>query len=110
MLATLQTALNDGGERYEAEQLEKVLPSITHYLIDDAKRGWFFQADAKGRTCAYLITRLDYTPPGEEEAGRILIELKANSKGKIAIETLIIRAKDIAGQNHPRDFCRQRLS
>lgn len=98
LLATLQTALNDGGERYEAEQLEKALPSITRYLIDDAQRGWLFQADAKGRTCAYLITRLDYTPPGEEEAGRILIELKANSKGKIAIETLVIRARDIAGK------------
>ncbi len=98
LLATLQTALNDGGERYEAEQLEKVLPSITHYLIDDAQRGWLFQADAKGRTCAYLITRLDYTPPGEEEAGRILIELKANTKGKISVETLAIRAKDIAGK------------
>ncbi|MCK9398247.1 MAG: AAA family ATPase, partial [Methylobacter sp.] len=78
LLSTLQTALNDGGDRYEAEQLEMLLPAVTRYLIDDAQRGWLFHADAKGRTCAYLITRLDFTPPGEEEAGRILIELKAN--------------------------------
>ena len=98
LLATLQSALQNDDVRYEAGQLEMLLPVITRYLIDDAIRGWLFQADAKGRTGAYLITRLDYTPPGEEEAGRILIELKANSKGKIAIETLIIRAKDIAGK------------
>ncbi|TAL44969.1 MAG: AAA family ATPase [Methylovulum sp.] len=98
LLATLQTALHDGGRRYDAEQLELLLPAVTRYLVDDAERGWLFHADAKGRTHAYLITRIDYTPPGEEEAGRILIELKANSKGKIAVETLMIRTKDISGK------------
>ncbi|MDO9105133.1 MAG: ATP-binding protein [Methylovulum sp.] len=98
LLATLQSALQDGGNRYEAEQLELALSAITRYLIDHAQRGWLFHADAKGRVCAYLITRLDYTPPGEEEAGRILVELKANTKGKIAVETLVIRARDIAGK------------
>jgi hypothetical protein len=51
-----------------------------------------------------LITRLDYTPPGEEEAGRILLELKANSKGKITNETLIIRGKDLADKTIPEIF------
>ncbi len=36
---------------------------------------------------AYLITRLDYTPPGGEEAGRILRELKANSNGLLFLTT-----------------------
>jgi hypothetical protein len=98
LLATLHSALHSGGERYEADQLEMLLPDIARYLIGDAQRGWLFHADAKGRTSAYLITRLDYTPPGEEEAGRIIIELKANSSGKIATETLMIRSKDIAGK------------
>ncbi len=98
LLAALQIALHDGGKRYEAEQLEMLLPALTRYLIDEAIRGWLFHVDINGRTRAYLITRLDYTPPGEEEVGRILIELKANSKGKIEIETLIIRAKDIIGK------------
>jgi len=98
LLATLHSALHEGGERYEVDQLEMLLPDIARYLIDGVQRGWLFHADAKGRTSAYLITRLDYTPPGEEEAGRILIELKANSRGKIANETLMIRARDIAGK------------
>jgi len=103
-VSALQNTLFEEGERFEAEQLEKLLPNIARYLIDDAIRGWLFQADATGRTSAYLISRLDFTPPGEEEAGRILIELKANSKGKIVIETLVLRAKDIAGKTIPEIF------
>jgi hypothetical protein len=104
LLATLQSALQGSGKRYEADQLEMLLPDIARYLIDDVLRGWLFHADARGRTSAYLISRLDYTPPGEEEAGRILIELKANSRGKIATETLMIRARDIAGKTIPEIF------
>jgi hypothetical protein len=99
MIATLQKALNDDGQKYSADDLERLVPAIAGYLVGDALRGWLFRVSASGRTTAYLITRLDYTPPGEEEAGRILIELKANSRGKIAIENLIIRQKDIDGQS-----------
>ncbi|MGR9044266.1 MAG: AAA family ATPase [Gammaproteobacteria bacterium] len=99
MIATLQKALNDEEDRYGADDLEKLVPAIARYLINDALRGWLFRVSASGKTLAYLITRLDYTPPGEEEAGRILIELKANSRGKIAIENLIIRRKDVNGQS-----------
>lgn len=104
LLAAIQNTLQDHSERYAAEQLEKLLPSMAAYLIDNAIRGWLFQADSRGRTVAYLITRLDFNPPGEEEAGRILIELKANSKGKIVIETLMLRAKDIADKTIPEMF------
>jgi hypothetical protein len=99
MIATLQKALNDDSQKYSAEDLEKLVPAIAGYLVEDALRGWLFRVSVTGKTSAYLITRLDYTPPGEEEAGRILIELKANSRGKIAIETLVIREKDIEGQS-----------
>jgi len=95
LLASLHTALQGEQNRYQASQLEQLLPAIARYLTDDAIRGWLFLADPKGRTSPYLITRLDYTPPGEEEAGRIILELKANSKGKIAIETFMLRGKDI---------------
>lgn len=73
-------------------------PANAQYLLEDAIRGWLFHVNASGRTLAYLITRLDYTPPGEEEAGRILLELKANSKGKITLENLIIHSKDLVGK------------
>ena len=104
LLAALQQALAENSKRYNADQLEMLLPDIANYLLDGAIRGWLFHVETSGRTLAYLITRLDYTPPGEEEAGRILIELKANSKGKIDLETLIIRGKDLADRSIPEIF------
>ena len=94
-IATLQKAMNDEGPRFTADDLEKLLPAIAEYLISGAQRGWLFRANASAKPIAYVITRLDFTPPGEEEAGRILLEMKANSRGKIAIETLVIRSRDI---------------
>ncbi|MCK9605609.1 MAG: ATP-binding protein [Methylomonas sp.] len=104
LLNALQQAMAAHSQRYNAEQLEMLLPAIARYLLEGAIRGWLFHVEPSGRTLAYLITRLDYTPPGEEEAGRILIELKANSKGKIANETLIIRSKDLADKTIPEIF------
>jgi hypothetical protein len=104
LLASLEAAFQAETTRYSAEQLELLLPALARYLIDDAIRGWLFQADVGGRSNAFLITRLDYTPPGEEEAGRIIIELKANSKGKIQTESFMIRAKDITGFTIPEIF------
>jgi hypothetical protein len=97
LLSSLHQAFKGDDTRYGAEQLELLLPALARYLTEDAIRGWLFHTDATGRSHPYLITRLDYTPPGEEEAGRIIIELKANSKGKVAIESLMIRSKDING-------------
>ena len=104
LLDALQLALADDSQRYHPDQLEMLLPAIAEYLLEGAIRGWLFHVQSAGRTLAYLITRLDYTPPGEEEAGRILIELKANSKGKIPIETLTIRSKDLDGKTIPEIF------
>lgn len=94
-VATLHNALNDDSTRFQSEDLEALLPHIAHYLIDDAIRGWLFRSHISGKPIAYVLTRLDYTPPGEEEAGRILLELKANSMGKLVNETIVIRSRDI---------------
>lgn len=104
LLNALRNALTEDSHRYQSEQLEMLLPAIASYLLNDAIRGWLFHTQNTGRTLAYLITRVDYTPPGEEEVGRILIELKANSKAKIEIETLIIRGKDLDGKTIPEIF------
>lgn len=97
-ISTLQQALNDEGPRYSADDLEILMPAIADYLLEGGVRGWLFRANHSAKPIAYVITRLDYTPPGEEEAGRILIELKANSRGKIAVETMTLRGKDVAGR------------
>ncbi len=97
-LSTLQKAMNDDTVRFEEDDLEMLLPAIARYLINNALRGWLFQANVAGKPMAYVVTRLDYTPSGEEETGRVTLELKANAKGKVAILTITIRARDIANK------------
>lgn len=98
-ISSLNKALNDDDIRFEADDLEALLPHIARFLINNAIRGWLFRSHATGKPIAYVVTRLDFTPPGEEEAGRIVLEIKANSIGKLASETLIIRSRDIAGRS-----------
>jgi len=96
LLSTLQKAMNDDTVKFEEHDLELLLPAIARYLINDAIRGWLFQTNVAGKPMAYVVTRLDFTPSGEEETGRVTLELKANAKGKVATSTLTIRARDIA--------------
>lgn len=100
-LATLQRALHGGGKRYQEGELERLVPDITEFLVRDGIRGWLFKANNAGKPLAYLLARIDYTPPGEEEAGRILLDLKANSMAKVATVNLMIRERDIIGQTIP---------
>ena len=98
-LRALQQAMNDDGERFSGEDLELLVPAIAQYLVRDALRGWLFSAQVTGKPLAWVVTRLDYTPASSEETGRVLIELKANSRGKLASVTLMILARDIAGRS-----------
>ena len=100
-LATLQRVVNDDGKRYQEGELERLVPDMTEFLIKDGIRGWLFKANTSGKPMAYLVARIDYTPPGEEEAGRILLDLKTNSMAKIATATIMIRERDIIGQTIP---------
>lgn len=97
-ISTLQKALNEDQQRYRADDLELLISAIAEYLLEGGIRGWLFRANTSAKPIAYVITRLDYSPPGEEESGRILLEIKANSRGKIAIENIIIRSRDIDGR------------
>jgi hypothetical protein len=100
-LATLQTALGGNEERFESEDLELLVPVLASYLAADAQRGWLFTAHQTGKPLAYVVTRLDFTPPGNEETGKVLIELKANTRGKLTTATIRLYASDIAGRTVP---------
>jgi hypothetical protein len=97
-LLTLQRALNDDGVRFNAEDLEAIVPAIARYLLVDAIRGWLFNVNAAGKPLAYVVTRLDYTPQSNDETGKVYIELKANAKAALANVTLRISAADIVGK------------
>jgi hypothetical protein len=60
-----------------------------------------FSASITGKPLAYVVTRLDFTPPSEEETGKIFVELKANAKARLATATLRISGPDIAGRTDP---------
>ena len=95
---TLHQAMNDPGPRYEEGGLESLLPDLAAFLLRDAIRGWLFQANAAGKPLAFVVSRIDYTPPGEEETGRILIELKANAMARMQVTTLTLLERDIVGR------------
>lgn len=80
------------------------MPALAEFLINDTIRGWLFKANRSGKPIAYLVSRIDFTPPGEEETGRILIDLKANAMGKISSVNLLIRERDIIGKTIPEIF------
>ncbi len=103
-LATLQQAMNDEGERYEEHDLERLVPAVAEFLIKDGIRGWLFKANTSGKPIAYLVSRIDFTPAGEEESGRILIDLKANALAKLATTTIMIRERDITGKTVAQIF------
>lgn len=95
-LATLQKALQADTVKFESDDLELLVPAIARYLATDALRGWLFSAGMSGKAMAYVVTRLDYTPPGDDETGKVLMELKANAKGKLITSTIRLYASDIA--------------
>ena len=97
-IATLQKAMNDEGARFEAEDLEMLVPAIARYLAEGSTRGWVFSANITGKPLAYVVTRLDFTPPSEEETGKVFIELKANAKARLATATLRISGPDVVGR------------
>ena len=97
-IATVRKALGAGGVRFEAEDLEMMVPVLARYLAEDALHGWLFSLTGPDRPTAWVVTRLDFTPAGNEEVGKLLIELKANARGKVITTSLRILAGDIAGR------------
>lgn len=97
-LASLARAVTEEGPKFSADDLERFTPALALWLVEGVSRGWLFRMSPDGRPHPWLVTRLDYTPPGEEESGRVIVELKANSRGKIAVESLMIRPRDLAGR------------
>ena len=103
-IVTLQRAFREQSARFTAVDLESLLPAIARYLVADAIRGWMFTVSVASQPLSYVVTRLDFTPPSNDETGRVFIELKANAKSVIASTTLRISATDIVGKTVPEIF------
>ena len=97
-LTTLQQAINDDGVRFAPGELEQAVPAIARFLVQDALRGWLFAASVAGKPLPYVVTRLDYTPAGNDESGKVTLELKANARASLAVVTLRLSESDTAGR------------
>ena len=97
-LAALARATAAAGKTFGPDDLDRFAPALALWLVEDVVRGWLFRMSPDGRPQPWLVTRLDYTPPGEEESGRVIVEMKANSRGRIAVESLLIRTRDLTGR------------
>lgn len=97
-LGALARAVSAPGRTFDADDLEALAPALAVHLIDGARRGWMFRVSPTGRPMPFVVTRLDYVPPGDEESGRIIVELKANSRAKLAQENLLIRPRELTGK------------
>lgn len=93
---TLKQVRNDGGKRFAEGELEDVLPALLEYLINNGSRGWLFSANTTTKPLPYVVTRLDYVPDSNDEAGKVFIELKANARGSISTQLIRITVSDIA--------------
>jgi len=81
------------------EDLEQLLPELIQYLSQNAERGWLFRLEGSGTLLPWVVSRIDYTPAGSEEQARIVIDLKANSRGKLMNHQLLISERDLSGQS-----------
>ena len=97
-LATLRGAVATGGRRYEEGSIEQLVPELAAFLIEDGIKGWLYQFNAAGKPLAWLVSRIDFAPAGENETGRVLVELKANSMARIVSRTLTLYERDIIGR------------
>lgn len=97
-LATLRIALAAQGQRFQSGDLEDALPALVRHLTAAPIHGWLFTASVAARPLPYLVTRLDYVPASNDEAGKIMIELKANAKGSLQSNMIRIMAADIVGR------------
>ncbi len=103
-ISTLRRALDEELRVWQEGELEQLVSGIAEYLLRDAICGWLFQANTTGKPIAFLVSRIDYTPAGEEETGRILIDLQANAMARIVNHSLTIRERDIAGKSIAQIF------
>jgi len=108
-LATLRKAFTDGSPRFSETDLEMAVPAIANFLMTDAIRGWMFTATFSARPMPYCVTRLDYTPPSQDEAGKVYVELKANAKAQVTSQVLRITTTDIVGKTVAEIFAEKGL-
>lgn len=101
MLEALQPLFDCNAPTFEESEIEPMIPALVDWL-SRGSRGWLFHLDPGGMLRPYVVSRIDYTPAGTEERARIVIDLKANSCGKVAHTNVFISERDLGGRSIAR--------
>lgn len=104
IMFALQKIRESNDLRFSSEDdLERLFLELAKILIDGAIRGWLFNINVDGKALAYVVTRLDYVAPGNDETGKIILELKANAKSIIATQVIRIIVGEMTNAS-PREI------
>ncbi|MEM0910549.1 MAG: AAA family ATPase [Pseudomonadota bacterium] len=84
--------------KFEEGQLEHVFLALANLLVNDCINGWLYKFNSAGRPLPYLVSRIDFTPPNDDETGKIFLDIKANTMAKVDTVTLLITERDSIGK------------
>ena len=101
LLEALAPVFGEATRGFGEGQLEALLPALVATLAA-GQRGWLFQLDGSGRLKPYVVARIDYTPAGSEERARLVLDLKANSCGRLLHVNLFIGERELDGSGIAR--------
>ncbi|THF58662.1 AAA family ATPase [Pseudothauera rhizosphaerae] len=99
----LAPVFDPDGERFGETDMERMIPALVAWLAR-GERGWLFRVDEGGTLKPYVVSRIDYTPPASEERARMVLDLKANSCGKVVHTNVFIGERDLADGSIARIF------
>ncbi len=83
----------------DQEDIETLLIHTIEFLTTNTQRGWLFRLNNTANLAPWVISRIDFTPSGQEEQARIFIELKANTRGKLSTTQILITERDVDGRH-----------
>lgn len=98
MLDAMNALFDTQAPAFNETDIEVMVPALVAWLAE-GERGWLFHVDGSGIVRPHVVSRIDYTPAGTEERARIVLDLKANSCGKVVHSNLFIGERELAGRN-----------
>ncbi|MGB0683358.1 MAG: AAA family ATPase [Magnetovibrionaceae bacterium] len=98
LLSALAETLAFKPEPYGPDDFETLVADLVEYVSTGPGRGWLFRLDQSGVLKPFVASRVDYTPASGDDSARLVLELRANSCGKLAHPHVIFSERDLAGR------------
>jgi len=98
-ITAIYNAIAASDVKFDEGQLEDVFLSLAEFLFENCINGWLYKFNTAGRPLPYLISRIDFTPPSEDETGKIFLDLTANTMARVDTVTVLITERDCVGKS-----------